>query len=100
MPLSVPGLVYPLAPRVVRPFRPESRGRKEKIASAGVEEHSRPEVIRDERQNQAYVRLLEKLTSKKSVAEAAPNDKDANPIESTYVFSFVIPVPTCPSRSV
>ncbi len=31
---------------------------------------TRPEVIRDERQNQAYVRLLEKLTSKKSATRA------------------------------
>ena len=31
---------------------------------------TRPEVIRDERQNQAYVCLLEKLTSKKSITSA------------------------------
>lgn len=31
---------------------------------------TKPEVVRDEKQNQAYVRLLEKLTSKKSVTRA------------------------------
>jgi len=31
---------------------------------------TRPEVIRDEKQNQAYIRRLEKLTSKKSVTRA------------------------------
>ncbi len=37
---------------------------------AALLSETRPEVIRDERQNQAYVRLLEKLTSKKSVTPA------------------------------
>ena len=37
---------------------------------AALLSETRPEVIRDERQNQAYVRQLEKLTSKKSVTRA------------------------------
>jgi HTH-type transcriptional regulator/antitoxin HigA len=37
---------------------------------AALLSETRPQVIRDERQNQAYVRLLEKLTSKKSVTRA------------------------------
>lgn len=37
---------------------------------AALLSETRPEVIRDEKQNQAYVCLLEKLTSKKSVTLA------------------------------
>ena len=37
---------------------------------AALLSETRPEVIRDERQNQAYIGLLEKLTSKKSVTRA------------------------------
>jgi HTH-type transcriptional regulator/antitoxin HigA len=37
---------------------------------AALLSETRPEVVRDEKQNQAYVRLLEKLTSKKSVTRA------------------------------
>lgn len=37
---------------------------------AALLSETRPEVIRDERQNQAYIRRLEELTSKKSVTRA------------------------------
>ncbi len=37
---------------------------------AALLSETRPEVIRDERQNQAYLRMLERLTSKKSVTRA------------------------------
>lgn len=37
---------------------------------AALLSETKPEVIRDEKQNQAYVRLLEKLTSRKSVTRA------------------------------
>ena len=37
---------------------------------AALLSETKPEVVRDEKQNQAYVRLLEKLTSKKSVTRA------------------------------
>ncbi len=37
---------------------------------AALLSETRPEVIRDERQNQAYIQFLEKLTSKKSVTLA------------------------------
>jgi HTH-type transcriptional regulator/antitoxin HigA len=37
---------------------------------AALLSETRPEVVRDEKQSQAYVRLLEKLTSKKSVTRA------------------------------
>jgi HTH-type transcriptional regulator/antitoxin HigA len=43
--------------------------RQSDICAASLLE-TRPEVIRDEKQNQAYVRLLEKLTGKKSVTRA------------------------------
>ncbi|MGZ4895472.1 MAG: helix-turn-helix domain-containing protein [Candidatus Angelobacter sp.] len=37
---------------------------------AALLSETRPEVVRDEKQNQVYVRLLEKLTSKKPVTRA------------------------------
>ena len=37
---------------------------------AALLSETRPEVIRDEKQNQAYVRRLEELTSKKSITRA------------------------------
>ena len=37
---------------------------------AALLSETRPEVIRDEKQNQAYIRRLEELTSKKSVTRA------------------------------
>ncbi len=37
---------------------------------AALLSETRPEVIRNEKQNQEYVRLLEKLTSKKSITHA------------------------------
>ena len=59
----------------------------------------RPEVIRDEKQNQAYVRQLEKLTSKKSVtlAEEKLIDLLAVLIEDFEAKQF--PVPGSDARS-
>ena len=37
---------------------------------AALLSETRPEVIRDERQNQTYIRRLEELTTKKSVTRA------------------------------
>lgn len=37
---------------------------------AALLSETRPEVVRDERQNQSYIQFLEKLTSKKSVTLA------------------------------
>ena len=37
---------------------------------AALLSETRPEVVRDEKQNQAYIRRLEELTSKKSVTRA------------------------------
>jgi len=55
-----------------------------------------PEVIRDEKQNQAYVRLLEKLTSKKSVtlAEEKLIDLLAVLIEDFEAEQFPVPEAT------
>ena len=54
--------------------RPGDRGYSRQSGTnanyAALLSETRPEVIRDEKQNQAYVRLPERLTSKKSVTRA------------------------------
>ncbi len=63
---------------------------------AALLSETKPEVVRDEKQNQAYVRLLEKLTSKKSVTRAEEKLIDLLAVLIEDFEAKYFPVPEAP----
>src|SRR5664280_1611644 len=67
---------------------------------AALLSETRPEVIRDEKQNQAYIRLLEKLTGKKSVTLAEEKLIDLLAVLIEDFEAKHIPVPEATPRAI